>query len=137
MPALRPKRFLDRVPAKESKFPILLTIVLLALIINISRSILDLRKSDERVDNAQERINELAEQNDSLSQQIQYADTDDFLQKAALEDLNMVKPGYKILIINEKRPEDFAINQPAQDNTPDYKNWQLWMIEFGLNPIIL
>ena len=108
---------------------ILITGILIVLILNTVRSIIQLNKSVKKVEDIKQRINMVESENIELKKKIQYALTDQFLEKEAVEKLKLVKPGYRILIINDKYNSEDNENDEGKVNEPNYK---LWLKAFGL-----
>lgn len=89
-----------------------------------------------RLDTAKDELAKAIQEGGRLIGQIEYVRSDEYIEKSAVEKLNLTKPGYKILIINEKKPEDV---NPDLADTPQAitPNWLLWLEKFGLDSILL
>ena len=85
-----------------------------------------------RLTTAKSELDELKSENEKLKNDIEYAQTDEYLEKAALEELNMTKPGYTILVLDETKPKFGENAQIDTQKLAEKPNWKLWMDEFNL-----
>lgn len=118
---------------KNSRFPYLLALILVVLLINSIRSILDIHKSVARLDQAKFRLEELKVENSRLNEQIVYAQSEEYLQKAAIEELNMARPGETILIVEQLQPKSDKKDLSEEEvKTTKPTPLELWATEFKL-----
>ena len=117
---------------KGSNFPILIFIVLIVLIINSAKSISGLRSSVNRLESAKKELTNLKEENKRLQNNIEYVQTEEYIEKAALEQLNLTKEGYTILIMETETPTYRENLQEKAENKEIIQNWKLWAKTFGL-----
>lgn len=118
---------------KASRFRYLLAFILVVLLINSIRSIADVHKSVGRLDQAKFELERLKVENERLKGDITYIQTPEYLQKAAIEELNMAKPGETILIVEQLSPKDGPeadSSQPAPLTKPT--PLELWAAMFRL-----
>ena len=118
-----------KIAKKETKFPILVTIILIILIANTIRAINDLRSSQKRLEDIKTQIIGMTAKNAKVKEDIQYVQSDEYLEKASLEKLKLTKPGHHILIIDEN---DINKKQTSNANPKTIKTWKLWLKEFNL-----
>lgn len=120
---------------KNSRFPILLFFILTIFLINSIRSVKELEKSKGKIAQVNTEIEQLNTENKKIKQQIAYAQTPEYLEKAALEKLNKVKPGYKVIAVNLKDGENIYSLTAQKDTSTKpapIPTWKLWAIEFGI-----
>jgi cell division protein FtsB len=118
---------------KNSRFPYIISFILLLLLINSVRSIYDMHKSIGRLDQAEFQLNALKIENEKLKGDIAYAQTPEYLQKAAVEELNMAKPGETILLVEQLHPKEEKVEIPGNsDNITTPKPLELWATQFNL-----
>ena len=94
------------------------------LIITFSRSIWDLWKKQGEMEIARSKVATLKQENNKLKSQLEYVQTDEFVEKEAREKLNYVKPGEAIVVIPD------SVLQAATASaapTPPLPNWQQWL----------
>lgn len=116
----------------NSKFPIIITIILIIILGGIIRSIFRLNSSIKKIDQAKEKIKELEKSNKELAEKIEYTNTPEFIEKEATERLNLTRAREKIIIMGDVS-ETFAEKEKRSANseiTPP--NWRLWLIEFKI-----
>lgn len=75
--------------------------------ISLTRTTLEIIKSSKKLDTAAEEIAGLEQSKDELSKSIEYKSSNDYVEKVAREELNMVKPGEKVYVVKttEDQPE--------------------------------
>lgn len=118
---------------KNSRFPYLLALVLIVLLANSIRSTLDVYKSVGRLDQAKFQLQELKIENERLNNDIQYAQSEEYLQKAAVEELNMAKPGETILIVEQLQPNSNSeVSEAEEVSSTKPSPAELWAAEFNL-----
>lgn len=92
------------------------------LIINFSRSILDLWQKKELVLVEEKRAQGLQAKNEELKRKLELRKTPEVIEQEARDKLNMVKPGEAIVILPPISPVSSAQN-PDQN----LANWQKWL----------
>ena len=115
---------------EKSKFPIIVTTILLFLIFTNSRSVTNLKSSINRINTAETKIDDLAKQNEDLKEKIEQVSTEEYVEKEAVEKLNLTKPGQKIIIMEGIKPkDDIEKTNPA---IPE-PNWKLWLNRLNIS----
>lgn len=114
----------------EAFWPMLVTIVMIILIINGARAVIESKNSIKRMDKAEAEIKRLEEENSKLEKDVEYAKTNEFVEKNALERLNMTQPDNKIIIVDAIEPNKTSeVTQKIDHQKP---NWMLWREKFNL-----
>lgn len=114
------------------KYAIVVTIVLSVFIINTARSIYHNRKSLSRLDQAQSELDELILTNDQLKNDINYTQSEEFLEKEAFEKLGMTKPGYTVVVVDQSPTTDEQKTLEARSKEEAEKPIILWLKLFNL-----
>lgn len=124
---------------KPSLIELALAAILIYMLSNNIQSLLNYRNGLKRLEEKTQAINNLKSQNDALRAQIANTQTDEFLQKAAIDQLNLSKPGETILILDNEEntsqskptaePENLA-NKLTNEKT--ITNLALWRKAFNL-----
>jgi cell division protein FtsB len=111
--------------------PIIICLISLVLIFNISREIIRLYRSDERVKEAQQKIEKLKLENWQLKQEKEYRNTQEFLEGQIRDKLLMTKKGETIVILPQGAVEKFA-SEAAQINKTEevVPTWRQWLALF-------
>ncbi len=123
---------------KPSITQLIITVILLYLLSNNVQSLLNYRNGLKRLEDKTNAINQLESKNSEIKGQIANTETSEFLYKAAVDQLNLSKPGEKILILENPNNQDseFKTNQDnSQDkeNNPNQtNNFQKWIKSFNL-----
>ena len=94
------------------------------LIISFSRSVLDLWQKQDQMEKARNRVKDLAAENNRLKSQLEYVQTEDFVEKMAREKLNLVKSGETIVLIPQSV---LKLATASAAPTPPPPNWQQWI----------
>ncbi len=117
--------------------PMLLTFILAILVVNNVRSLFNYRKGINKLAEAQKELRELQDQNQKLKGDIQKAQSDEFIEKSALENLNLTKDPQTILIMGktETFKQKNAVNTAQSENGQPKAsgNLQLWLKAFHLD----
>ena len=121
---------------KSYRFSYLLAFILVILFINTIRSTLEVRRSAGRIGEAKFQLEELKVENKRLKSDISYAQTPEYLQKAAVEELNMAKPGETILIVEQLKPKSGEKPETDKDTAASKPTpLELWMTDFNLQDV--
>lgn len=97
----------------------------LVALVNIGKTILDLRVKEARYTNLVKDVQSLRDKKADLTKQLAQAQTPEFAEQQARDNLQMVKPGEKLVII----PDDRAVvgltlgDSVASVNVPVWKQW--------------
>jgi len=116
--------------SRKSLYPFVLTIILIILLTNSVKSISKLKSGIRRIDDTKEKIAQLQEENSNIHEKIKYAQSDEYIEKASLEELNLTKPDMNILIIDPLKPENQRQNNEIQEKNTNNSNYMMWLLEF-------
>jgi hypothetical protein len=88
----------------------------------------------DRLSNAKEELSSIEAKNSELRQELEYVKTESYIEKVAVEDLNMAKPNQTIIIVEDT--PNFATQEKKKeiDNQaePTRTNRELWLEAFNL-----
>jgi len=122
-----------KVPKRRINWMILITILLLVILINNLKSIEELHQSIGKIQDSKLKIDSLIADKDRLNENINYAQTEEYLEKVAIEQLNLTKPGYTVVIVDENTMQKPANQAPQVATTKTQPNWQLWIKAFKIS----
>jgi len=97
-----------------------------------TRSVLEMRKGVQRLDNAKEKLEQVENAQKDLKEQLKYIQTEEYLEKALLEELNMVEPGERVLVLESAKSKDKIKEEEEAEQTANKSILQLWLAEFNL-----
>jgi cell division protein FtsB len=94
-------------------------------LIRICGNLLHLRQAQQLVTREREKVEQLNQENQQLTQRYQEVQTDEFIEQQAREQLNMTKPGETLVLIPQELLQYNPQPQPyrSEQNLP---NWQQW-----------
>jgi cell division protein FtsB len=67
--------------------------------INLTKTTLEILKSSKRLDDLQEEVAGLEAEKQTLKDTIRYKETDEYIEEKARNDLNLVKPGEHVYVV--------------------------------------
>ena len=95
------------------------------LIVVLSRDLFQLLGKKERVVKTEEEIKELKAQKEVLERKLEYAESEEFVEKEAREKLNMAKEGEVVVVLPEGLELISQRLEVGKDE--DLANWQKWL----------
>jgi len=107
-------------------------LVLLVISANFIRSTIEVLNSKKRLQEAQEKENSLIIERDALKKQIEYKKTGEYIEESARNELNMIREGEKVFVLEEEKPVpgDVAAasdtGELVPSNDTEDPNWYLW-----------
>ena len=107
----------------------------LFIIQGLSRGLIELSAQDRRVGKAKQELAKLTEQERELRKQLEYFQSDEYVEKIARDKLLLAKPGETVLLLpkeeknSDLRSSSFGL-RPLPSET-DLPNWQKWAKLFG------
>jgi cell division protein FtsB len=102
----------------------LILIIGLSLIISLSRDILRLLRSGERIKLAEEKVYQLEKEQQELLEKKQYYRSVEFIEEEARNKLGLARPGETIVILPPNIPK--ILGQQEEKPTEELPNWQKW-----------
>jgi len=95
------------VPRKKH---LLLSALLILASINLVRTTIGILKSSKRLEDAQNEVSLLEQEKVALQKSNEYKKSEEFIEKTAREDLNMVKPGESVYVVKDfKKPSEKSV----------------------------
>lgn len=115
---------------KKKLIPGLIIIFSLYLIVSLSREIFDLIQKEKIIGKEQLKLEELEVGNQVLREQLNYVQSEEFVEKEAREKLGMTKGGEIVVILPEDFEEMVKQSQGAVE-PEEIPNWKQWLGLFG------
>ena len=109
---------------------LLVTAICLIFIFNLSKELLRLSKADERIDQAEQKKEELKLENWQLKRELAYRQTEEFLEKEIRDKLLMVKEGETMVIV-PAGSIDIASSSVDTKDRKELDNWEKWLEVFS------
>jgi len=109
---------------KKRLITLLIYSVSLFIIVNISRSIYSLWQKRHLLVEQEQVKQQLEKENQQLAEDLNQAQSPQFIEKQAREKLNLKRPGEIVVILPEKLKQEKEQEQ-AEPET-DLPNWQKW-----------
>ncbi len=97
-------------------------LVSLLLVINSTKRLLSLRTTSQKVIETKERLEELKKENEALRKELEYKQSQEFLEEEIRNKLGLVKKGEGVVII----PQEKISQKLETRNQKPEKNWQKW-----------
>ena len=129
------------IPGKTSKFSIILSIILAFIIFENISSILSYKQSYNRLKESQIQLKQLEDENSEWRAKIDEAQGEEYLEKFALEELNLTKDNKIVVVLdNSLKPNR---QNSSKDETAENKgdldanklsNLQKWLKAFNFIP---
>lgn len=113
-------------------FSILISTILIVIIANNVKTALNYRKGVEKIEYTEQKLVKLEAENQELKAKIQETENPEYIEKLAIEELNLAAEDATILIIpeeNELLPEE---NPESYSSTKAAQNYEKWLLFLGL-----
>lgn len=94
------------------------------LTISLGGSIWNLWKKRGELDIARSKVDNLKQENNRLQSELEYVQSEEFVERQAREKLNYVKPGEAIVVIPDSVLKAATASAAP---TPPSPNWQQWL----------
>ena len=78
---------------------VILSILLIFATVNITKTTLDILQSSKRLNELQGEVSELEDKKTSLTNTIDYKNSDAYVEEKARNELNLIKPGEKVYVV--------------------------------------
>lgn len=123
----------DRSGGRETRY-IIGAVILLIISVVFIKSSFDVLKSKERLDEINSELSSLNEEKEKIEKEIEYKQTDGYVEEKARNELNLIKPGEKVYVVVEEGSESVVLSETderKQDEKEEIdkkkqKNWYLW-----------
>lgn len=115
---------------KKKLIPSLIIIFSLYLIVSLSREIVDLIKKEKIIEEEQVKLEKLEVETQVLREQLDYVQSEEFVEKEAREKLGLTKEGETIVILPEDFEEIVELSQKGIE-PEELPNWKKWLSLFG------
>lgn len=104
----------------------LIIMVGLYLIVSFSRDIFGLLNKTKEIDKEQQKLEDLKTDNVALKRQLQYVQSNEFVEKEARDKLGMAKEGEAVVLMPENTSG--SSETQIQEEVPNWKKW--WKLFF-------
>lgn len=119
--------------SKSTKFKYIIgTLVLFVVSISLIKSSIQVFKSKGRLDDVKEELSVLEVEKKRLESEIEFKQTEEYIEEKARDDLNLIKPGEKVYVVvgnDIKSSSETNVlsgsSERKKDDTKD-KNWYSW-----------
>ena len=123
----------NRSGGRETKY-IIGAVILLIISVVFIKSSFDVLKSKERLDEINSELSLLNEEKEKIEKEIEYKQTDEYVEEKARNELNLIKPGEKVYVVVEESSGSVVLSETdeiKQDEKEEIdkekqKNWYLW-----------
>ena len=123
----------SRSGGRETKY-IIGAVILLIISVVFIKSSFDVLKSKERLDEINSELSLLNEEKEKIEKEIEYKQTDGYVEEKARNELNLIKPGEKVYVVVEESSGSVVLSETdeiKQDEKEEIdkekqKNWYLW-----------
>ena len=123
----------NRSGGRETKY-IVGAVILLIISVGFIKSSFDVLKSKERLDEINSELSLLNEEKEKIEKEIEYKQTDEYVEEKARNELNLIKPGEKVYVVVEESSGSVVLSETdeiKQDEKEEIdkkkqKNWYLW-----------
>ena len=106
---------------KQVVISLLIVVIGAYLLINLGKRVYDLYRTNDRLVEAQKKLEDAQKRNELLKEEITYRGSDFFAEKEAREKLNMARNGEKVAVIpgltsteDPKKPEPKFVPNPQK-----------------------
>lgn len=119
--------------SRSTKFKYILGSILLFIVsISLIKSSFQVFKSKDRLDEVNKELSKLEDEKKRLEAEIQYKQTQEYIEEKARDDLNLIKLGEKVYVVvgqDEKASSETNVlsgsSERKKNDTKD-KNWYSW-----------
>ncbi|NCN58713.1 hypothetical protein COW99_05420 [Candidatus Roizmanbacteria bacterium CG22_combo_CG10-13_8_21_14_all_38_20] len=101
----------------------IIIIIGIVLIVNLSRSIIDLSTRSQLVNKAQERLHEVQEENALLREEYQHIQSREYIEEIAREKLGLGKAGETAYVIPQSKSDRSLNEKNMKAEIPIWREW--------------
>lgn len=109
---------------RKKAIQIAIIIIGLSLIVNLTKDIFRLLKAGEQVKIAERKLEEAKLEKEEFFKKKEYYASEEFIEEAARDKLNMARPGETIVVLPQNLAE--VIGRKEKERLPELPNWQKW-----------
>lgn len=105
----------------------------LILLLSLARNVLKIRKSEQKISQAEERVVKLKTENEELQQKLDETTQAEYVEKQLRDKLGLAREGEIVVVL----PDDETLRKLAprpveeEETLPD-PNWKKWLHLFGI-----
>lgn len=96
----------------------------IGLVISLSRSIFKLLQAADRLKLAEQELAQLEKEHQSLVEQKEYYQSEEFIEQEARNKLNMARPGEAVVVLPPNVGE--LLGETETKSVPETPNWKMW-----------
>ena len=124
----------QQIKSKLGKYSNLIILVLTILMaISLIRNIIRIRKVDDKIDMAREKVVKLKKKNIDLQAQLEIAQSDEYIERQIRNELGLVKEGERIVVLPEDAVlEKLVVDRPQKEESLPDPIWKKWAKMFGI-----
>lgn len=104
-------------------------IVAILLFVNGAKRLLTFRTTNQKVQEAELRLQKLKEENEKLKGQLEFTKTEEFKEAQIRDKLGLAKEGEVVVVLPKEEDSLQTTDYRLQTNDPNYKKW--WNLFFG------
>ena len=109
---------------RKKVIQVAIIIIGLSLIVNLTKDIFRLLKAGEQVKFAERKLEEAKLEKEEILKKKEYYASEEFIEEAARDKLNMARPGETIVVLPQNLAE--VIGRKEKETFPKLPNWQKW-----------
>ena len=102
-----------------------LAILFVLATVNFTKTTINVIESSKRLDETKEEVAGLQSEKSELEEDLNYKESDEYIEKEARNKLGLVKPGEEVFVVSQVLGETSAVGT-ASANGEDLSNLQLW-----------
>ena len=96
------------------------------LIVVLGRDLWQVLTADRRVESAVRKVEELAGRREELRKELEWVETDEFVEREAREKLMLSRPGEKTVMLPKVASGSMALRQEEETEPERLEPWQQW-----------
>jgi cell division protein FtsB len=113
---------------KSRRFRLVVTLVCLIVVVSLSRGLSILWKKKDIVSQRQEALTRLEREQLELKQKLEEAQSPEFIERMARENLGLIKEGETIVLVPRTENSEFNGQTTQEESLSNWKKW--WRLFF-------
>lgn len=101
------------------------------LIVVLARDLWQILSAKKHVEGAEKRVEQLAQKQDYLNEQLKWVQTDEFVEKEAREKLMLSKPGERVVLLPKLGSDSGTFHKDTEEVVEVKPPWKHWAQLFG------